>query len=103
VVTDTSEEKARCLGWKASEEVDKENCIKIIIPLLSMSWDTRVECKKAWQIYINAITCNASAQNKEIIVKWVVKEHIFKIQNVGKHQSSQTAGCCEYCDEHKAK
>jgi hypothetical protein len=44
-VTDISEEKARRLGRKTSEEVDKENYIKIIIPLLSM-WDRSVECKK---------------------------------------------------------
>jgi hypothetical protein len=86
---------------------DKENYIKIIIiiiiiiiiPLLGK----RVEGKTAWEMSINVITCNTSAQNRELIVNWVVKEHIFKMQNVGKHHGSQTAGRCEHCDEHKAK
>ena len=46
---------------------------------------------------------NTSAQNKEIVIKWVVKEYIFKMQNVGEYQGMQTAGCCEHCDEHEAK
>jgi len=35
--------------------------------------------------------------------KWVAKEYIFKMKNVGKQQGSQTAGCYDHCDEHKAK
>ena len=53
-----------------------------------MRCDRRVECNEAWEIYINAITCNI---NNKLILKWMVKENTYKLQNVWNHQGKQQA------------